>query len=76
MKNGLHFRRGVFELKFYNNGLYVLYAIILAGISIFTREIITFIMLGFVFMALLNINSTLQKILAKMNNDKAPEERK
>jgi len=59
----------VFEMSFFKNGLNVLYAVLLAGVSIFTREIITFIMLGFVFMALLNINSTLQKILAKMDKD-------
>lgn len=53
-------------MKFLNNGyLNGLYAVLLAVISIFTGEIVTFIMLGFVFMALLNINSTLQKIVDK-----------
>jgi hypothetical protein len=56
-------------LRFFNNYLYGAYAVILAVVSIFTREIVTFIMLGFVFMALLNINSTLQKILEKIKKD-------
>jgi hypothetical protein len=62
--------RRTFEMRFLNNPyLNVFYAILLAGVSIFTGEIITFIMLGFVFMALLNIISTLQKILEKINKD-------
>jgi branched-subunit amino acid transport protein len=61
--------RRVFELRVFNNYLYGLYAVILAVVSIFTREIVAFIMLGFVFMALLNINSTLQKILEKIDKD-------
>lgn len=53
-------------MRFLNNGyLNGFYAVLLAVVSIFTGEIVTFIMLGFVFMALLNINSTLQKILDK-----------
>ncbi|ULL19923.1 hypothetical protein DVH26_23155 [Paenibacillus sp. H1-7] len=56
-------------MKFLNNGyLNGLYAVLLAAVSVFTGEIVTFIMLGFVFMALLNINSTLQKILKKMDS--------
>ncbi|MEK8127914.1 hypothetical protein WMW72_08385 [Paenibacillus filicis] len=57
-------------MKFIQNGyLNILYAVLLAVVSIFTQEIITFIMLGFVFMALLNINTTLQKILEKLNKE-------
>lgn len=52
---------------FNNNYLYGIYALVLAVVSVFTGEIITFIMLGFVFMALLNINTTLRKILEKMD---------
>ncbi len=55
-------------MNFFSNGyLNGLYAVLLAGVSIFTGEIVTFIMLGFVFMALLNINSTLHKILEKID---------
>lgn len=53
------------EMIFSKNNYYGIYAVILAVVSIFTQEIVTFIMLGFVFMALLNINTTLQKILEK-----------
>ncbi|WP_282937228.1 hypothetical protein [Paenibacillus sp. RC67] len=55
---------------FNNNYLNGLYAVLLAGVSIFTGEIVTFIMLGFVFMALLNINTTLRKILEKMDKQR------
>jgi hypothetical protein len=55
-------------LSFNNNWLNVLYAVSLAAVSIFTQEIVTFIMLGFIFRALLSINSTLLKILTRMEN--------
>ncbi len=61
-----------FLRKEYNNVMYVLYAIFLACVSVYTGEIITFIMLGFVFMALLNINTTLRKILEKMDKQTNP----
>lgn len=48
-----------------NNWLYVLYAILLGAVSVFTREIVTFIMLGFILIALFNINSTLKQLLTK-----------
>ncbi len=54
---------------FSKNNFYGIYAVILAIVSMFTQEIITFIMLGFVFMALLNINTTLQKILEKLTKN-------
>ena len=46
-----------------NNFLYTMYAVILAALSIFTGEIITFIMLGFILITLQNIHSTLKDIL-------------
>ncbi|MFD1030211.1 hypothetical protein [Metaplanococcus flavidus] len=42
-----------------NNWWYV-YAMILGIVSFFTGEIVTFIMLGFILMALVNINTTLK----------------
>jgi UDP-N-acetylmuramyl pentapeptide phosphotransferase/UDP-N-acetylglucosamine-1-phosphate transferase len=48
-------------------GLYILYAIILAVSAVFTGEIITFVMLGFVLMALNNILDILKDISKKMN---------
>lgn len=42
---------------------YVFYALILGVLSFFTGELVTFIMLGFILLALQNINSTLNKIL-------------
>lgn len=50
-----------------NNSLYGLYALILGVVSFFTGEIITFIMLGFILIALVNINTTLKKIYTKDN---------
>ena len=49
--------------------LYGLYAIILAIVSIFTGELVTYIMLGFILMSLQNIHSTLKEIL-KLNKEK------
>jgi hypothetical protein len=49
--------------------LYGLYAIIIAIVSIFTGELVTFIMLGFILMSLQNIHSTLKEIL-KVNKEK------
>ena len=51
-----------------NNKWYVLYAIILGIVSFFTGEIITFIMLGFILIALININTTL-KMKYKIDGD-------
>lgn len=45
--------------------MYTLYALILGIVSFFTGEIITFIMLGFILIALININTTLKKIIPK-----------
>lgn len=49
--------------------LYGLYFLILGIVSLFTGEIVTFIMLGFILLSLNNINSTLKKIYEK-NNEK------
>lgn len=46
-----------------NNWLYVFYALIIAVVSIFTGEIVTFVMLGFILISLQNIHSTLKQIL-------------
>lgn len=46
-----------------NNFLYAIYAVILAAVSIFTGEIVTFVMLGFILITLQSIHSTLKKIL-------------
>ena len=44
------------------NWLYILYAGILGIVSWFTGEIVTFVMLGIILIALNNINTTLKKI--------------
>lgn len=46
-----------------NNWLFGLYAIVLAIVSLYTGEIVTFIMLGFILLALNNIHSTLKELL-------------
>ena len=56
-----------------NNWLYIFYAVILGIVSWFTGEIVTFIMLGVILIALNNINLTLKKIYLqnkkKSNNE-------
>ncbi|WP_176481986.1 hypothetical protein [Paucisalibacillus globulus] len=52
-----------------NGWLYSLYALIIAIISIFTGEIVTFVMLGFILISLQNIHSTLKELL-KVNREK------
>ena len=52
-----------------NNWLYGLFAVALAVVSIFTGEIVTFVMLGFILISLQNIHTTLKKIL-KVNREK------
>ncbi|MGY0693755.1 hypothetical protein ACW2QC_13355 [Virgibacillus sp. FSP13] len=51
-----------------NGWLYGLYALIIAIVSIFTGEIVTFVMLGFILISLQNIHSTLKEIL-KVNRE-------
>ncbi|MBO0960509.1 hypothetical protein J1P26_12465 [Neobacillus sp. MM2021_6] len=46
-----------------NGFLYAAYAVILAIVSIYTGEIVTFVMLGFILISLQNINSTLKKVV-------------
>lgn len=43
--------------------LHSLYAALLAIVSIFTGEIITFVMLGFILISLQNIHSTLKELV-------------
>ena len=50
---------------FLNNYMYSLYALILGVVSFFTGEMVTYIMLGFILIALININTTLKKIFLK-----------
>jgi membrane protein implicated in regulation of membrane protease activity len=49
------------------NWWYGLYALILGVLSLFTGEIVTFIMLGFILLSLVNINTTLKKIYEQRN---------
>lgn len=45
-----------------SNRLYIVFAVVLGIVSWFTGEVVTFVMLGIILMALNNINSTLKKI--------------
>ncbi|MFF2500980.1 MULTISPECIES: hypothetical protein [Peribacillus] len=56
-----------------SNGLYILYAVILGIVSWFTGEIVTFVMLGAILIALNNINLTLKKIYLQ-NNERSKNE--
>lgn len=57
-----------------SNWTNTLYALILGIVAFFTGEIVTFIMLGFILMALININTTLKRIYEKNDgNEKAIE---
>lgn len=47
-----------------NNILNTVYLFILGVVAIYTKELVTFIMLGVVLIALNNINQTLKEILA------------
>lgn len=49
-----------------NNWMYSFYALVLGVVFFFfTGKIVTFIMLGFILIALININTTLKKIIKK-----------
>ncbi len=48
-----------------NNWMYSLYALVLGVFAFFTGEIVTFIMLGFILIALININTTLKQLVKK-----------
>lgn len=52
-----------------NGWVYSLYALVIAIVSLFTGEIVTFIMLGFILISLQNINSTLKELLT-VNKEK------
>ncbi|MCK1985755.1 MULTISPECIES: hypothetical protein [Peribacillus] len=58
-----------------SNWLYILYAVILGIVSWFTGEIVTFVMLGVILIALNNINLTLKKIYLQ-NNERSNNEDK
>ncbi|MCF2946459.1 hypothetical protein [Paenibacillus tarimensis] len=49
------------------NALYILFAVALAVVSIFTGEVVTYIALGFILMALHNILQVLKEISAKLD---------
>lgn len=51
------------------NFVYILYALILGVVSLFTGEIVTFVLLGGILIALNNINSTLKKIYLHNNDE-------
>ncbi|MGN7408615.1 hypothetical protein [Sporosarcina sp. SAFN-010] len=57
-----------------NNKWYGVYAMILGIVSFFTGEIVTFIMLGFILIALININTTLKVYFKKDNEQKEKDE--
>lgn len=50
------------------DSLYVFYALIIAIVSVYTGELVTFIMMGFILISLQNINSTLKKLLKSKEN--------
>lgn len=50
------------------NGLYTLYLLVIGIVSFFTGEIVTFVMLGAILIALTNIHSTLKEILKGIQN--------
>lgn len=52
------------------NWLYTFYFVVIGIIALYTKEIVTFLMLGFVIIALHNINSTLKEILKNMKEQK------
>lgn len=49
-----------------NNWLYIIYIFVLGALSIYTGEIVTFVMLGFVLIILNNINTNLKRIHQKL----------
>ncbi|MED4202916.1 hypothetical protein [Neobacillus mesonae] len=50
------------------NSLYTLYFVVLAIVSIFTGEIVTFVMLGVILISLTNIHTTLKDILKTLKD--------
>jgi len=54
-----------------NNWMYSFFALILGIVSFFTGELVTFVMLSFILIALININTTLKnKIKTDDDDDK------
>ncbi|GLO65253.1 hypothetical protein MACH08_10370 [Oceanobacillus kimchii] len=53
--------------------LFTLYAILLAVLAFFTGEIVTFIMLGIILVALQNIHGTLKNIFKILKENKSPK---
>jgi hypothetical protein len=51
-----------------NSLLYGAYAVVLGIVSFYTGEVVTFVMLGLILVALNNINSTLKKMNGANNN--------
>jgi hypothetical protein len=49
--------------------IYILFAFVLAVVAIFTGEIVTYIVLGFILLALNNILDVLKKILIKLDQN-------
>lgn len=52
-----------------NKWWYTFFVLLIGIVSIFTGEIVTFVMLGFILISLNNINSTL-KMLYKLKDEK------
>lgn len=57
------------RVVFMNNWMYSFFALILGIVSFFTGELVTFIMLSFILIALININTTLKNKI-KTDDDK------
>ena len=56
-------------MKIFDGNIWnVLYLIILGIISLFTREIVTFVMLGFILLSLTNIYMILKEISKKLDH--------
>lgn len=53
-----------------SNALNTVYIFILGVVAIYTQEIVTFIMLGIILIALTNINKTLKELLAVQRENK------
>ena len=53
-------RKGGYELNNWMNGIYIF---VLGFLAFFTEEIVTFIMLGIILIALTNIQSMLKELL-------------
>ncbi|WP_274363473.1 hypothetical protein [Paenibacillus thermotolerans] len=49
-----------------SNILYVLWAVLLGVVSFFTGEVVTYVMLGFILLALNNIHKVMKEISRKM----------